>query len=214
MTALYGYTWASAHGASAVNPETDRLTIDGETWQRALAGLSGQQFGAGLDACITEGGEFPPSAPRFRAMCLGIPTFARVRLEATQANAVRSPFTRFVLGYVDGYALRQADMRAADTLLRAAYDVALEARMQGAELPAQTVDLPAPSAGRPAAPKPASPDVAAQHMADIISLFDDIPPPAPLAAPPAAAEGGTGYDETAFAGPLADDAAAVLERQA
>lgn len=169
MTALYGHAWASAHGASVTrSPDDARLTIDGETWQRALAGVTGQQFAAGLDACITEGGEFPPSAPRFRAMCLGIPPFARVKLETTMADAARSPFTRFVWGFVDGYAFRQADMRAADALLRAAYDVAVEARMHGAELPASAAELAAP--GKPQ-PKPADPAVAARHLASIARMF-------------------------------------------
>lgn len=134
MTALYGHAWVSAHGMAATNPD-GRLTIDGETWQRSLVGITGPQLAAGLDACITEAGEFPPSAPRFRAMCLGIPSFARVRIEITKAEASRSPFTRHVWQYVDGYAYRQATIRDGERMLRSAYDLAVETRMQGAELP-------------------------------------------------------------------------------
>ena len=135
MTALFGHAWVSAHGMAATLPETGRLSIDGETWQRALVGITGAQLAAGLDACITEGGEFPPSAPRFRAMCLGIPSFARVRIEVGQLEAKRSPFTRHVWQFVDGYAYRQATIRDAERILRGAYDLAVETRMQGAELP-------------------------------------------------------------------------------
>ena len=52
-----------------------------DTWAAALAGLTGAQIAEGLRACVAEGEEFPPNAPRFRAMCLGIPSLARVRLE-------------------------------------------------------------------------------------------------------------------------------------
>lgn len=134
MVGLYGHTWHSAHGAS---PQDDhgRLTISGDTWSKALMGLSGSQLAAGLEACIAEGDDFPPAAGRFRAMCLGIPTFAQVRVEATVPDAERSPFTRSVWQFLDGYAFRQASSRDGEKLLREAYEAAREARMRGAPLP-------------------------------------------------------------------------------
>lgn len=92
----------------------------------------------GIDACRVEGAEFPPSAPRFRAMCLGIPSFAQVRIESTNPEAERSPFTRSVWQHLDGYAYRNANTRDAEKLLRAAYDIAREARMRGEALPAES----------------------------------------------------------------------------
>lgn len=137
MTALYGHTWASAHGASVTRSPIDaRLTIDGETWQRALVGITGTQFAAGLEACIAEGGEFPPSAPRFRAMCLGIPTFAQVRLELR--GEVRSRFAVLVWQGIDGFRYRQATADQAERMLQDAYSLAREHVMRGGALP----DLP------------------------------------------------------------------------
>lgn len=135
MGAAYGHAWASANGASPHNPD-GTLTIAGDTWAKALSGIDGRQLAAGLEACFVEGAEFPPSAPRFRGMCLGIPSFARVKLEATQPDAQRSPFTRAVWMHVDGYAYRHASSRDAERMLRDAYDIACDERMRGAALPA------------------------------------------------------------------------------
>jgi hypothetical protein len=68
-------------------------------------------------------------------MCLGIPTFAQVRVEATVPDAERSPFTRSVWQFLDAYAFRQASSRDGEKLLREAYEAAREARMRGAPLP-------------------------------------------------------------------------------
>lgn len=135
MVAMYGHAWHSVQGAS---PQDDagKLTVAGETWSTALAGLEGSEFAAGLSACIADGREFPPSAPRFRAMCLGIPSFARVKDETTRADAERSPFTRMAWAFVNGYDYRHADVRDAERMLRAAYDHAVEDRMRGVPLPA------------------------------------------------------------------------------
>ena len=162
MTALYGHAWTSAHGVTATKPETDRLTIDGETWQRALVGVTGQQFAAGLDACITEGGEFPPSAPRFRAMCLGIPSLAKVKREWNEWRV--TPFTRLVHEHLDDWLYRQSDASKADRLLREAYEAACEHVMAGGAMP----DDPA---GELTHEKPefkrASRETAAKHCAEI-----------------------------------------------
>lgn len=134
MVGIYGHTWNSAHGLSPQD-EQGRLTIAGDTWSKALTGLSPSQLAAGLEACIAEGEDFPPAAGRFRAMCLGIPTFAQVRVEATVPDAERSPFTRSVWQFLDAYAFRQASSRDGEKLLREAYEAAREARMRGAPLP-------------------------------------------------------------------------------
>ena len=84
----------------------------------------------------------PTTLPEFRARCLGIPAFARAKLEVQQPGEQRSPFTRFVWGNIDGYAYRQADGREALRMLQAAYDLAVEARMQGAPLPEPVAGLP------------------------------------------------------------------------
>lgn len=134
MISCYGHAWHSVQGI-APQDESGALTVAGDTWAKALAGLSARQLGAGLEACILEGEEFPPNAPRFRAMCLGIPPLARVRLEMTAPDAERSPFTRSVWMLIDGYAFRQASAQNSDRMLRDAYELAREQVMRGAALP-------------------------------------------------------------------------------
>ena len=62
MASMYGHRWLSAYG------ERDE---DG-TWRRVLSGLVGEQIAKGLRGCIESGSEWPPSAPEFRRMCLGL----------------------------------------------------------------------------------------------------------------------------------------------
>jgi len=126
MAALYGHTWTSAYGDSSRGPA-------GAQWAKTLAGMTRAQIEAGIDACRAEGAEFPPSAPRFRAMCLGIPSLARVRLELTRGQP--SPFARMVWANLDVHRYRTESADRADRMLREAYELAREERMRGAELP-------------------------------------------------------------------------------
>lgn len=157
MAALFGHTWTSAYGD---NPRS----IAGAEWARTLAGLSRAEVEAGLDVCRVVGAEWPPSAPRFRAMCLGIPSFARVKDETLRSDAERSPFTRLVWGHVDGYAHRHADTRTADKILREAYDRAVEDRMSGTPLPDVVAVIEQQAAPKP---EPPTPEQVEQHLAEI-----------------------------------------------
>lgn len=141
MTSAYGHSWTSVHGTSPQNPDTGALTIDGDTWSRALAGLTAQQLGTGLDACIRDAADFPPSVGRFRAMCLSIPTLAQVQCEFREGirdrrdTAEWTPFSRLVWSNLDSWAYRHADAKGADRVLRDAFDAAREHVMEGGELP-------------------------------------------------------------------------------
>lgn len=141
MTSAYGHSWTSVHGTSPQNPETGALTIDGDTWSRALSGLTAQQLGVGLDACIRDAADFPPSVGRFRAMCLSIPTLAHVQREFREGLRDRretadwSPFSRLVWSNLDSWAYRHADAKVAERVLRDAFDAAREHVMAGGELP-------------------------------------------------------------------------------
>lgn len=131
MLSMFGHTWSSAYGTQPEGMISD-------TWAAALGGLSTDQLAAGLNACVAEGNEFPPNAPRFRCMCLGVPPFAQVKLEIHAPQAERSPFTRLVWSFVNGYAYRHAPMDKAERLLHEAYELAKESRMRGAPLPASS----------------------------------------------------------------------------
>lgn len=131
MLGIFGHAWASQYGR-----QPDGVAAD--TWATALAGITGPQLAAGLQACIVEGHEFPPSAGRFRAMCYGIPSFARVEHEIRAYDlrmGARSRFTYAAWQYVDPQAYRLADARDSRRMLRDAYDMAKTDVMMGHALP-------------------------------------------------------------------------------
>lgn len=158
---MYGHTWASQYGAAASGSAA-------ETWGAALAGLSAQQLADGLRACVSSGDEFPPTAPRFRALCFGIPTFDRVLIELRKPDTA-SRFARAVWINVDAYGYRAADVRAAERMLRAAYDMARDSVMRGEPLPEAPVaalDLKPP-------PQPKiTPGVADRQLAEIRRILE------------------------------------------
>ncbi|WP_223621190.1 hypothetical protein [Lysobacter sp. ESA13C] len=125
MASRFGHTWTSQFGDS---PDG----IAGRAWNEDLAGLTRAQLNAGIDAVKFEAAEFPPSAPRFRAMCFGIPSFSLVNSELlTKLNAQRTPFARLVWRYIDGYSHRHATSKEAEKMRRAAYELAAQHVMRG-----------------------------------------------------------------------------------
>lgn len=137
---MYGHTWASQYGT---RPEG----IAADTWAGVLAGLGPEQLASGLRACAASGSEFPPNAPRFRAMCFGLPTFAQVNAEIlTTTTATRSPFARLVWSHIDGYVHRHASAKEAERMRRDAYELACSEVMDGKPLPLEAAGtLEAPS---------------------------------------------------------------------
>lgn len=63
MTSMYGHKWTSVHGLE----DSDGL------WSKALSGIGGEQIAKGMQACLEQKLEWPPSAPQFRAMCEAAP---------------------------------------------------------------------------------------------------------------------------------------------
>ncbi len=124
MTGLYGHKWSSSFG-------DDPRSVGGKEWALTLAGLTRDQLDAGLAVCRTAGEDWPPSAPAFKARCLGIPTLPSVRLDRERVT----PFTRLVWSYLDGYAMRHAASDKAERMFRDAYELAREHVMAGGDLP-------------------------------------------------------------------------------
>lgn len=62
MSEIYGHRWVSSYGATP-----------SDTWARGLAGMTGEQLGRGLAACLKSGDEWPPTLPGFCKLCLTIP---------------------------------------------------------------------------------------------------------------------------------------------
>lgn len=143
MAAIYGHRWVTAFGETPENG-AGRLTIAGDTWKRGLAGLAERQIGAGLQACVASNEPWPPTLPEFRAMCLGVPALAAVRMELASRSAERSAFAVLVWRFVDGHRYRLADGDRADRILREAYDLAREYLMRGGTLPEPATALEAP----------------------------------------------------------------------
>lgn len=160
MLAMYGHTWASQYGDHASG-------VTAETWASALAGVTGPQIAQGLRACVAEGREFPPSAPRFRAMCMGIPSLARVKLEISDGEASRSPFTRMVWHHLDTYAYRHASAKDAARLVQDAYELASDRVMHGSPLPQEA----AGAIEQREAPKPVIPPTREERLQHMQALL-------------------------------------------
>jgi len=159
MGALFGHTWASQYGTAP-----DGIAAD--TWASALSGVSAAQIAHGMRETLLLGNDFPPSAPKFRAMCFGVPSLATVALEVTKRE--RSPFTRLVWSNLDSYLFAHADQRTAERLLKDAYAVAREHVMRGCALP----ELPAGEISHEQ-PKltPASDETARVHIAELEEIL-------------------------------------------
>lgn len=147
MGALYGHTWTSQFG---VHPDG----LGADTWATALAGVTPAQVAHGMREALAAGGEFPPSAPRFRAMCFGIPSFAQTRLSVAAKEC--TPFVRLVWSNLDTYRFSRADQSHADRMLKDAYELARDQIMRGGEYlpePEALIEAPKPEPRRPANPE-------------------------------------------------------------
>lgn len=156
MAQIYGHRWTAPHGESP-----DAESGSAGTWAKGLAGISGRQLGAGLEACIVRADPWPPTLPEFRALCLGIPSLAAVRDDFRRTDAERMPFTALVWRHLDGWAYRQADHGKAERMLGDAYAIARDAVMRGEPMP---MPLLAVQHQAPEPIKPAAPEVARAHL--------------------------------------------------
>ena len=160
MTEAYGFRWTSAFGEDAGRGA-------GLTWAAVLADLAVEQIAAGLEAAVRSY-RWPPTLTEFRELCLGIPHFPAVRFELQDRNAERSPFALLVWSKLDSFRFTRADSDTADRMLREAYALAREHVLAGKpmpEKPAAAIEHVEPER------KPASPEVAAAHLADLKQRF-------------------------------------------
>jgi hypothetical protein len=156
FTAMFGHSFTSQYG-------TQPNGIAGDTWAAVLAGLSGEQVALGLREAVKLGSDWPPSAPRFRMLCLNIPSLAAVRLEFT---AHRSPFARKLWQFIDSYAFGRADSDKSERMFRDAYDLTREYVMGGGAL--DPAPLAAIEAENPAPIKPATEEIAKKNINEIL----------------------------------------------
>lgn len=79
MASIYGHKWTSSFGDEDKN----------ETWGRGLAGITPQQLADGLETCVTQNFDWPPSLPEFRGLCLGVNGNLSAEDEAIEAQQRR-----------------------------------------------------------------------------------------------------------------------------
>jgi hypothetical protein len=113
MTAIYGHRWLSSYGPT----DTD------DTWAAGLTNLSPSQIGEGVTACINSGEEWPPSLPKFRALCLGLPTLQQVTRNILSGDKTADEFTLHVWHNLDRHRFQQSSAIAAEKLVKDAYEV-------------------------------------------------------------------------------------------
>jgi hypothetical protein len=68
MAQMYGHRWVSAYGETY--DAQGELSETAKMWKSGLAGLTPQQIARGLEQCMALGDDWPPSLPKFRALCL------------------------------------------------------------------------------------------------------------------------------------------------
>jgi len=78
MAKIYGHKWTSSYGK-----------VDDGTWAKGLAGVTLQQLADGLEACVINNFDWPPSLPEFRGLCLGVDTTLSAEDEAIEAQQKR-----------------------------------------------------------------------------------------------------------------------------
>lgn len=159
MTGIFGHRFLTNYGH-------DPRSVVADTWARTLADITPIQLGIGLQACAQGSDGWPPTLPDFRALCLGIPTFAAVKIDIGHDAPDRHPFTRLVWTHIDAFNFGQANQRDAERMLRDGYDHARELVMNGrASLNFEPLEVIAAPRSDPI--KPATPEVVA-------NVFDEI----------------------------------------
>lgn len=191
MGAIYGHRWSSAYGEDATAQGEA-----GEVWAKGLAGLTARQIGDGISAAMASADPWPPTLPEFRALCLGIPSYATVAHQIARPAPEQSRFVRLVWQRIDGWRFGQAPTQESERMLRSAYEAAREHVMRGGALPEPSIAI---EAAKPREAKPASPEVVKAAMDKIAASIGavEVTPDHDLAAAEAelAAHYGAGGDD-------------------
>lgn len=83
MTEIYGHRWTSAYTRAAL-----------DTWAKGLAGLTTEQIGRGVNACVAGAFAWPPTLPEFRTLCLTVPGLPSADDAADDALAIARRWKR------------------------------------------------------------------------------------------------------------------------
>lgn len=168
MAARYGHRWTSQYLGDESPEGQAAAELAMAEWTSTLAGVDATQMLAGLAADVRRGDAWPPSSTEFRAMCLGIPTFAELRYETLHPEMPRTPFGMQWWQYVDPFALRQASASDADRMRREAYELTRQFVLAGNTLPTVPPALQRPE---PPAKRFASDEAAQEHVRGIMDTI-------------------------------------------
>ena len=162
MAAIFGTRWTCAYG-DACEHDDGTLTTAGDSWQRGLAGVTARQMAAGISSALVSANPWPPTLPEFRALCFGIPTLERVRLDLRQKRV--TGFGRMVWAYLDPHEYRIAAAPQQARIVAEAYALAREDVMGGTPIPAAS-DIALPPVAAPPH-QPASDETASRELAEM-----------------------------------------------
>lgn len=170
MAARYGHRWTSQYAGDESPEGQAAAELAQAEWTQTLAGIDATQMMAGLAADVRRGDAWPPSSTEFRAMCLGIPTFAELRYEILHPEVPRTPFGVKWWEYVgaDAFALRTASESEANRLRLAAYALTRQFVLAGNALPPVPAALQKPE---PPAKRFASDEEAQQHVRAVLDTI-------------------------------------------
>jgi hypothetical protein len=178
---IYGHRWVSQYGDSCERDDdrlgstTVSLTSAGARWADGLTGISPHSVAAGIRRAVFSASGNPPNLPEFRAMCLGVPPLARVKLLLSRQDETDDPwlqgFVRLVLRNLDTWGLDHDDPKSFTFAVLDAYKLAREHVMSGGDVPpAPAGYLAAPSKKREK-PVPAPDHVVEEHLSQIRELL-------------------------------------------
>jgi len=173
MNGIYGYQWTRQYG-----DEPDATGV----WKIALSGLTQRQIWGGIESLIFSGGEWPPTAAKFRELCLGgsdLPSVDSAYFELTQylskspsRRSVKylSPAVLYTIRKMDFWSFQQLNGEKQIAIFKSAYTATREAVKNGLvfEEPEPAKELPFDPPG-----PPASRETAERGISNLKSLFDE-----------------------------------------
>lgn len=134
MMGIFGHKWTLHYG-------DDPTGISARVWKDGLSELSLVQIAEAIryykNKSITS--IWPPSLPEFRSVALNIPSIAQVRHDINKK--INTPFARLTRSKLNIYAFERTDERGADSMLKEAYQLAVNDLENGVPLPEELVEV-------------------------------------------------------------------------
>lgn len=128
MSVIYPYKWAGQF------PGAEAIVVAKSEWMEGLDDLTLEQIRKGIARCRKEGGEFPPSIPEFRKLCL--PTNEDIGIldeeEAYQqlcAKEYRHQLVKEISRCIDEYSWRMMSFKEGRKRFKVVYDLCVDRRM-------------------------------------------------------------------------------------